>query len=713
MALKTGVLRWRSRRPSDQEHAETFSLHFASSIGEMDELKRRTPPTVFEADNGKRLKRFRRMLLDDSEKNAALNVNGVRVPVHHEVLVASSPSLARLGHNIAITDSSVEAVRHFVGYLYGVDVFKDGDLSVEEALDLAKLFLKFDIDAAAIEAARYCLQRSKPGHLNKLCCVLQKVSEVRPQLAEKIAVNLFCVDLSLLDLSTMALVLTSLRLTEIQKLVAVGKWVKANSKDVDIKKLFGIVNLEYAGEAVKEMNERLMNKNWRINALEEELSAEEEQKKAVLAKLEEREEKIKTLTIAFDQQEKEIIALQSSPQPELRKPKLALKARDSRDSRKRRQFFQDKPSICPTVQAHKNKASMTDANTVKSPSILPSKRIVEAEVGNNMSGAIRDIPSAEGTECPETNAAASGPVRANENGATQSSIKVNDEDVTKNSSHKNALGKEIFYARTGPHCYKVMASISSDENDSDLAQPELEGKSTATFHDTGNIQVPKPQENNSDDANRTDETAEKEEEGANEVEELERKGTRRTCLSEAVESGPAPFVVPASFSEYVSELQLGWEHPSSGQSETTVLHQVRAIIKLRSMTQASFAKEAGISQGTASMYLRGKYGGSLRNVEEKLAIFVQKYLEDNPQFNSFTPSKTVAAPPINTEIRVMESPVRAREKAEVQENQSDGPEDTEQRASMPPQTSPIHAQVMFPPLEKFRKVCILPPKFEM
>ncbi len=43
---------------------------------------------------------------------------------------------------------------------------------LEEALDLAKLFLKFDIDAATIEAARYCPLESKPGHINKLCCVL-------------------------------------------------------------------------------------------------------------------------------------------------------------------------------------------------------------------------------------------------------------------------------------------------------------------------------------------------------------------------------------------------------------------------------------------------------------------------------------------------------------------------------------------------------------
>ncbi len=108
-------------------------------------------------------------------------------------------------HGISITDSSIEAVQYLVGYLYGVDVFKDGDLLVEEALASANLFLKFDVDAAAIEAARYCLQRSKPGHLNKLCCALQKVSEARPELSEQIAINLGCVEMSLLDMSPKAL----------------------------------------------------------------------------------------------------------------------------------------------------------------------------------------------------------------------------------------------------------------------------------------------------------------------------------------------------------------------------------------------------------------------------------------------------------------------------------------------------------------------------
>ncbi len=115
-------------------------------------------------------------------------------------------------------------------------------------------------------------------------------------------------------------------------------------------------------------------------------------------------------------------------------------------------------------------------------------------------------------------------------------------------------------------------------------------------------------------------------------------------------------------------------------------------------------KEADISQDTASLYLRGKYGGNLRNFEEKLAMFVQKFLEENPELNSLSPRKSGGGPLINTEIPIMESPVRAGEKAEVEENQSEGPENTEQRASMPPQPSPSHIPVLFPLLKKFRKV---------
>ncbi len=487
------MLRWRSRRSSDKVQEKTSALNFVPSIGEMDEHERRTPTTGFEPDDRKRLKRFRRMLLDDDKKDTVLNVNGVRVPVHHEVLVASSPILARLGHNISITDSSVEAVRHFVRYLHGVDVFRDGDLSVEEALELANLFLKFDIGTAATQAAHYCLHKFKPEYLNKFCRVLQNIKGIRKELAEKVAVYHDSVDLNLVAMSTMHLVLTSLRLTEIQKLVTVGKWVKFNSKDIEMQQLFGTVDLEYAGQTVKRINERLMNKNWKINAFEEKLTAEEEQKEALLGQLKKGTETINALTIALNEKEKEIIALQSSHQVELRRLKLALSARGSSDSSEPRQSLKGKSSLYRTMQAQENKTSTRDINTLKSPSIRPKKRMVEAEVGKNMPSAVVVVPSEKAIECPETNEVTTRPIIADESGVTHSLFKVYEEEVTKNSSRKNALGKEIFYACTNPHCYKVVSSSSSEDNDSDFAQHEREGKFDLASYDNANIEVSKPQ----------------------------------------------------------------------------------------------------------------------------------------------------------------------------------------------------------------------------
>ncbi len=74
MAPKSGVLGWRSRHLSGQVHGETSALDFVPSIGEIDELKQRIPPIAFETNDWKRLKRFRRMLLADSKKDAVQNV---------------------------------------------------------------------------------------------------------------------------------------------------------------------------------------------------------------------------------------------------------------------------------------------------------------------------------------------------------------------------------------------------------------------------------------------------------------------------------------------------------------------------------------------------------------------------------------------------------------------------------------------------------------
>ena len=360
--------------------------------------------------------------------------------------------------------------------------------------------------------------------------------------------------------------------------------------------------------------------------------------------------------------------------------------------------------------------------------------MLDAELGNK-AGSVEDLPSAKNVESPETNEVMSDSVRAEENGATHSLFKVNDEDVTKNSSEMNALAKEILSVQAVPHCYEVLAPSSSEDNDSDygndaqnevhedsdsvscsssdFGQPGSEGEFDDTFDEIDNIEVSKPKENTSDVRNTTNETPDKEGVGADDSEESRRKETRPSSLSEPFESGSARCGGPVWFSDYVSKLQLEWEHPTGGQAETIMLHQVRAIIELRSMTQKSFAKESGISQSSASLYLRGKHRGNLQKVEEKLAIFVQKYLEENAGVNPEVPSNIVAAPWINTEIPVLKSPARAAGEGDEQENQSDGPENTKQRTSMPPLPSPSYVPVLFPPLEKFRKVCVLPSKFEM
>ncbi len=630
MAPKSIELRWRRRRTSDPVQAKPSALDFASSIGEMGELKRRTPTTQFEQDDRILFKRFRRMLLDDSKKDAVLIVDGERVPVHHEVLAASSPSLAQLGYNILITDSTAEAVRHFVGYLYGFNVLEEGCLTVEEAMELAALFIQFDVGAGAIKAARYCLQKSGPEHLDKFCRVLGNVKAIRAELAEKIAENYDSVDLSLVDTSTLHLVLASLRLTEIQKLIVVGKWMKLNSKEAEMKQLFGTIDLEYAGQAVKEMSERLMQKNRRISALEGKLSTKEQQYETLVVNLKEEKEKINALTIALEENEKAIIELQSSLERELRRLKPASSQRESQDSPEPRQSFKEKPGLRRIMRTHENNTSTTDKTTVKSLSIPPQ-----------------------------------------ENGATYSLLKDTKEDVNKDASQMNALGKGTIYARTVPHVYAVFSSSSSEANDPDCGnnvQNEAEGEFCNTRDEIANIEVSKPHGNKSDVPNTTYETAEKEGDGANDWEEFQEKETGPSSTFEPLKSEHARLSVPRSFSNFVSELQRVWEHPSNGQPETLLLHQVRAVMVLTSMTQKSLAKEVGISATVASLYLRGKYRMDLQCIEEKLAVFVRKYLEENGVVNSQIASSNVAAPWIDTELPVTKSPVVAAEKDDGQEN---------------------------------------------
>ncbi len=120
-------------------------------------------------------------------------------------------------------------------------------------MELAELFIQFEIFEAAVKAARYCLRKCKPGNLNELCRVLGKVKEIRSELAEKIIDNYDCVDLGFEEKSILKLVVTSPKLTEFQKLIAIGKWIKLNSGDDLMKLLFETVDVKNAAKRVKEM----------------------------------------------------------------------------------------------------------------------------------------------------------------------------------------------------------------------------------------------------------------------------------------------------------------------------------------------------------------------------------------------------------------------------------------------------------------------------
>ena len=91
------------------------------------------------------------------------------------------------------------------------------------------------------------------------------------------------------------------------------------------------------------------------------------------------------------------------------------------------------------------------------------------------------------------------------------------------------------------------------------------------------------------------------------------------------------FGFKVSFSDYVCEVQQGWVHPSVGQFETKLLHQVRAILLLESMTQKSPAREVRVMHQSLSSYLREAYRGHLQKPEGKLGIFVEKYLKLNDE----------------------------------------------------------------------------------
>ncbi|CAN8065186.1 unnamed protein product [Agarophyton chilense] len=78
------------------------------------------------------------------------------------------------------------------------------------------------------------------------------------------------------------------------------------------------------------------------------------------------------------------------------------------------------------------------------------------------------------------------------------------------------------------------------------------------------------------------------------------------------------------------EIAAKWTHPpGSSQYETPTLHNVRAILYMNKslITQSFVSHVSGVSQGSLSHYVRGLFRGNQKNVDDRLAIFVEKFAE--------------------------------------------------------------------------------------
>ncbi|PXF47322.1 SWI/SNF-related matrix-associated actin-dependent regulator of chromatin subfamily B member 1-A [Gracilariopsis chorda] len=84
------------------------------------------------------------------------------------------------------------------------------------------------------------------------------------------------------------------------------------------------------------------------------------------------------------------------------------------------------------------------------------------------------------------------------------------------------------------------------------------------------------------------------------------------------------------------EIAAKWTHPpGSSQYETDTLHHVRAILYMNKslITQSFVSHVSGVSQGSLSHYVRGLFRGNQKNVDDRLAVFVEKFAEG--QYDKF------------------------------------------------------------------------------
>lgn len=663
----------------------------------MGDLKRRTPSTAFEPDDGKRLKRFRRMLLDDCKMDAVLEVDGIQVSVHREVLVASSSVLALLGDNIPVTGASVEVVRHFVGYLYGFNCFEDGELSINEALDLADLFVQFDIKAAAAKAARYCLQKCSTEHLNNMCRVLGQIKEIHSELAKKVADNLNSVDMAFVDKSTMTLVLTSLRLTTLQKLIAVTQWTKANCENNDIKQLYETIDVSYAAQSVKGMDERLNAKNKRINSLVAKLSKEEDDGDKLAGKLKELKKKNLSLTRALDDKEKKIAALQSAHRAEVEElnSQLALFQNGTRNFREPRQITDDKTSTSRITQGNGGgNTTSSDRNSKQMPIIPPKKRTLDPETEQDKVTPSKSIILATDNNPLRNKEVALDAAEPRRKNSPDTATENEQGIVSKNVSQMNALAEEILFVQSAP-CYEVPAPDSSSSD-------EFEGEDSNTGNTIAETEnKPKPlAETDDEDEEELYRFTDKD----FDVDvEKQRHPVARTSISfeipptnpeKACEQRLPDIPEDSEFGKLVSDMRSKWSHPDDGSPLSPIFYHARAIMVKRKMTQKSLAREAGISQSVASLYLRGLHKGNVRKVEHKLIMFIRKFV-DNSDAKLFQSVPSGAQESSSNGIGAADEQVEEEETNDGQDNETTELEkpNSEVADTTSPVPSPAHVSV--------------------
>ena len=595
----------------------------------MGSLKRRTPSAVFEPDHAKRLKRFGRMLLDDRKMEAVFEVDGVRIPVHREVLVASSSVLASFGDNIPVSEVSVEVVRHFRGYLYGFNCFEWDELSIEEALNLADLFIRFEIMAAATAAARFCLQNCSAEHLSNMCRVVEKVKETHSEFAQKIAENLDTVDMGMVEKSTLLIFLASNHSTAVQKLLAVAEWTMANCENTELKKLYQKINIAEAAKSLRDLDERLSRKDEKIKSLQKKLHEEEEHEVELAAKYMRSKKKISALTQTLTDKDKQLAALQSAHNDKVEQLKSQLEwlRQATPYSSEPLRIIGDKTRM-PQINRMRGGNTLSTEKYIKKTSTTPlKKRTMGHENKVTPSKHVKKVTRYTQLSNNEEELDFVLPDQEN----SPHLVADYEQDIeSSNVPQINALAEEIRFLADVPR------PLSSASNELEERSSNPDNKLIVAEN--------KSITNQSKDEDTEDEVDEDlyhfVENNFNEEAEKKRCVVARptSCIESAntndqkEHKNQVPNIPEDSkFGFLVALMRKDWSHPNSTQPESLLFHQVRTIVKIRRMTQTLLAEEACLSKSVVSVYLRGLHKGHTKLVEKKLVAFVRRFIENSNQ----------------------------------------------------------------------------------